>query len=173
MKRTVFLFGSIAGLIVTAMMVFTSLGCYHNPDFKGSMVLGYAGMLAAFSFVFWGTKYYRDKIADGSISFGKAFQIGLYITLIASSMYVVTWLVEFYLFIPDFMEKYTFHVLKEAKDSGSNAAELEKKSAEMLQFSEWYKSPLLVILITYSEVLPIGLLITLFSSIILKRKAKP
>jgi hypothetical protein len=106
------------------------------------------------------------------ITFGKAFKIGLLISLIASSMYVIVWLVEYYAFIPDFMDKYTSHVLKAAREDGATPAELEKKAAEMAEFKEMYRNPLAVILISYTEVLPIGLAVSLICAWILRRKQK-
>lgn len=172
MKKTVLTYGLIAGLIVTAMMVYSTWMCMRSEDFKPSMVLGYAGMLLAFSFVFIGIKNYRDKHNQGIISFSKAFKIGLYISLIASTLYVVTWLIEYYTFFPDFMDKYTEFVLKDAKADGASDAELGEKAAEMAKFSERYKNPIFVVLITYAEILPLGILISLISAFILKRKSK-
>src|SRR6218665_1281532 len=88
MKKNVFVFGSIAGLIVSALMLWSIAACYKNADFEGSMLLGYASMLLAFSFVFVGIKNYRDKYNEGVISFGRAFKIGLFITLIAFTRFV-------------------------------------------------------------------------------------
>lgn len=170
MKRNVIVFGSISGLIVTAMMVLSVSMCYNSPDFEPNMILGYAAMLAAFSFVYIGIKNYRDKYNGGGISFGKAFKVGILISLIASTMYVVGWLLDYYLFVPDFMDKYTEHVLINAEREGATAAELTAKANEMAEYKEMYKSPIMVILITYSEVLPIGLVVTLISSLILKKK---
>src|SRR5687767_1803822 len=109
MKKNILIFGLISGLIITAMMVGATVSCYNNPDFKGNEVIGYAGMLIAFAFIFVGIKNYRDKYNQGVISFGKAFKIGFYIALIASTLYVLAWLIEYYLFMPDFMDKYTAH----------------------------------------------------------------
>lgn len=173
MKKTILINGLIAGFIVTAMMVTSSLLCYKNPNFEGSMVLGYLGMLLAFSFVFVGIKSYRDKHNSGTITFGEAFKIGLFITLIASTVYVAVWLVEYYFFIPDFMEKYTAHVLKQAAEKGATAAEIQNQTAQMETYKEWYKNPILIILMTYAEILPIGLVVTLISALILKRNQKP
>lgn len=170
MKKNVLVFGLISGAIISAMMVFSVLSCYNDPDYKGNMVLGYAGMLIAFSFIFVGIKNYRDKYSNGIITFGKAFKTGLLIALIASTAYVVVWLFDYYLFVPDFMDKYNAHLLKQAKEAGADAATLSKKMAEAENFKEMYKNPLFVILITYSEVLPIGIVIALISALILKRK---
>jgi len=172
MKKNVLIFGFCSGLLITLMMVITSMLCYNNPNFEGSMLLGYATMLIAFSFIFVGIKNFRDKYNDGLITFGKAFKIGLLICLIASTCYVLAWLVEFYVFIPDFMDKYVDHVLKQSREAGATEAEIAKQVAEMATYRDMYKNPLGVIFLTYVEVLPMGLLIALISALILKRKRR-
>lgn len=172
MKKIVIVFGLISGLIVTSLMIINVVKCYHNEDFESSMVLGYASMLLAFSFIFVGVKSFRDKHNNGVISFGKAFKIGLFISLIASSLYVIVWMFYYYLFIPDFMDKYTSHMIVEAKRNGATAAELAATKSEMAGYKEMYKNPFYVILLTYSEILPLGLLISLISALILKRKTE-
>lgn len=172
MKKNVIVFGLISGSIVSAFMAVSMMLMSKNPNFEGSMLVGYASMLIAFSFIFVGIKNFRDKYNDGVIKFGKAFLIGLYIALIGSTMYVVTWLIEYHFFIPDFMDTYSAHVIAHAKSSGASAAEIEKQVAEMAYYKEMYKNPLFVILFTYFEVLPIGILIALISALILKKKNK-
>lgn len=172
MKKIILTNGLISGIIVSAFMVYGTLSCYNNPDFEPNMVLGYAGMLLAFIFVFIGIKQFRDKINNGAISFGKAFLVGLYISLIASTIYVAVWLVEYYVFIPDFMEKYTASLLKTAQQNGAGLTELEQQKTEMAFYSNLYKNPIGVILLSYAEILPIGLLFTLISALILKKKEK-
>lgn len=170
MKKNVLTFGLISGLIVTAMMIYGSIRLSNNEDFKASALLGYATMIVAFAFIFIGIKNFRDKHNGGTVSFGKAFRIGLYITLIASTMYVVVWLVEYYVFVPDFIEKYTACAMKNAKADGATEAELTKQAASLATYAKMYKNPLFVILLTYMEILPIGLVIALISALILKRK---
>jgi len=172
MKRIVIRYGIIAGLIVAAWCVGAIALCYSRNNFEGNMLLGYASMILAFSFIFVGVKSYRDQEQNGFISFGKAFKIGLFISLVASIIYVIAWLIDYYLFIPDFMEKYTAHVLKQTQAEGISQIELNKKAAEMTSYKEMYENPLLVVLITYSEILPVGLIISLISALLLKRKAE-
>ena len=172
MKKIVIVNGVIAGLIVAAMF-FITMGIYHKDgNYEGSMWVGYASMLLAFSLIFVAIIRYRDKYNNGSISFGKAFKIGLYITIIASTIYVVAWLIDYYVFIPDFAEKYAAHMLDKLKASGASAAEIAKQTKEMANFTEMYKNPVMVVLFTYLEILPVGLLLTLVASFILKRKLK-
>lgn len=134
------------------------------------MVVGYSAMILAFSLVFVGVKNFRDKENAGIITFGKAFQIGFLIALIASTMYVVTWLVDYYFFIPDFMEKFCTQAIETAKANGASNAEIKAQTAEMENYKEMYKNPLGVIFLTYMEILPVGLVVSLISALILKRQ---
>ena len=157
MKKIVIVNGLIAGAIVAAMFLIT-MGLYHkNGNFDGGMWVGYASMLLAFSLIFVAIIRYRDKYNNGVVSFGKAFRIGLYITLIASTIYVVTWLIDYYVFIPDFADKYATAILDKLKASGASAAKIANQTKEMASFKEMYKNPLFVILFTYLEILPVGL----------------
>ncbi len=172
MKRNVLVFGLMSGLIITIMMVVTINYCVKHQDFEGNKVWGYTGMIAAFAFVFLGVKNYRDKYNNGIISFAKALKLGFLISLVGSTIYVGVWLIDYYVFIPDFMDRYTEHVLNASRKSGASAAELEKTTKEMASFKEWYKNPLFVILITYAEILPVGLIVSLITALLLKRKSK-
>lgn len=171
MKRNVIVFGLIAGAIVSAWMFGSIAWCYPSGNFEGNMWLGYASMLLAFSLVFVGVKNYRDKYNNGVISFGNAFKLGLLITLVASTVYVVVWLVDYYVFIPDFMDKYAAHEIRKAQTSGGSAAEIKDKVDMMLNMKEKYRNPLFVVLFTYFEILPVGLLVTLISALILKNRS--
>lgn len=169
MRKVIILYGVIAGLIVSAMMA-ASMGYFcAKGDFDSGLIYGYAAMLVAFSMIFIGVKSFRDKHNGGVISFGKACKIGLLMTLIASTIYVISWLITYYCFIPDFMDKYAAAMLAKEQASGISADELAKKTAEMAQMKEWYKNPLVVILMTYVEILPVGIVVTLISALALKR----
>lgn len=172
MKKNVFVFGALAGLIVSVFMVCSIALCYGKEQFEGNVVIGYAAMIIAFSFIFVGIRNYRNKYNGGVISFGKAFRVGLYITLIASTIYVLVWLVDYYVFIPDFMDKYATHIIEATEKSGVSQAELSKKMEEMAGYQKMYQNPLFVILLTYVEILPVGLVVTLISSLLLKKKRK-
>jgi hypothetical protein len=173
MKKNVLVFGSIAGLIITTMMVFSAYECCTNPEMKSNDVIGYAGMIAAFSFIFIGIRNYRDKFNSGTITFGKAFLTGFYMSLVASTIYVGVWLIDYYVFIPDFLDKYIAHVMRETKADGASPSELTEKASEMASFKELYKNPILVVVISYAEVLPLGMIISLISAFFLKRKQRP
>ena len=171
MKKNAIIFGLLSGAIITGIMIYSAITLYNGKDFEPNMVLGYAAMLAAFSFVFVGIRNYRNKYNGGVINFGKAFMIGLYITLIASTIYTGVWLVIHYMFMPDFMDKYVAFALDNAAKNGATANELTLQAKDMATYQELYKSPFWVVMLTYGEVLPIGLAVTLISALILKKKS--
>jgi hypothetical protein len=156
MKKLVLVYGIIAGLIVAGMMAFSTGYFCAKGDFEGGMIYGYSAMIIAFSMIFVGVKSFRDKHNGGTINFGKAFKIGLFISLIASTIYVISWLINYYfLYLILWINMQLCNA--KAKSSGISADELAKKTAEMAQMKEWYKNPLFVILMTYVEILPVGL----------------
>ncbi|MFZ4754050.1 MAG: DUF4199 domain-containing protein [Chitinophagaceae bacterium] len=175
MKKIILTYGLISGVIVAGIMLLSMnyfSHCEGSMDFNSSMVVGYASMLLAFSLVFVGVKQYRDKFNAGQISFGKAFRIGFFIVLVASTMYVVAWLFNYYLLMPDFLEKYSAHMLEEMKAQGASAEKIQKESKEMASFAKMYQNPFFNALMTYLEILPMGLIVTLISAFILKRRVQ-
>lgn len=174
MKKNILIYGLIAGIVVSTLMLFTVnyiSHCEGSIDYESSMLIGYASMLIAFSLVFIGIRNYRDKYNNGVISFGKAFKTGTMIVLIASTIYVAAWLIDYFFFIPDFLEKYSANTLEKLKAGGATQLEVDKQTKEMASFAEMYKNPFFNALMTYVEILPVGLIVTLISSFILKRKA--
>ena len=170
MKRNILIYGLISGLIVAVLMGVNLLLVTDTGNFDNGMLLGYASMLIAFSMIFVGIKNYRDKYNGGVIRFGKAFKVGFFMTLIASTIYVIVWLIEEHYFFPDFIDKYTAHELSKLQASGISAEKLTSKTKELVDAKEMYKNPALKILFTYTEILPVGLVVTLISALILKRK---
>lgn len=169
MNKTVLTYGIIAGLIVTVMMWLT-LGSGEH-DFDNGLWIGYTTMVVAFSTIFFAVKSYRDKQNAGAITFGKAFLIGLYITLIASTMYVASWMVLSATTGEEFMAEYYQHEKARMESSGMPTPEVEAKLKEMDEMMELYNNnPVFKAGITYTEILPVGLLISLVSAAFLKRR---
>ncbi len=171
MKKTVLIFGSIAGLTASIWMaVLMLMLSKDHENMELSMALTYLGMLIAFAFIFVGIKNYRDKVNNGKVSFGKAFGIGFLIALIASLFYVATWAFIYHNYLPDFMENYMAKAIEELKTQNLPAAELQAQIDEMNQAAEQYKNPLFFVAWTLIEILPVGIIVTLICSLILKRK---
>jgi hypothetical protein len=165
MKRTILVFGLISGGLVGLFLVAASL-----INFKGGAWFGYTTMIIALSMIYVGVRNFRDKFNEGVISFGKATKIALGITLIASTIYVLTWLVEYYVFIPDFMDKYAVELGRQARASGLSPEALQKKLSEIESVRVAYRNPVMVVLYTYAEIAPVGIIISLLTALLLKRK---
>jgi hypothetical protein len=155
------LFGSI---IVSALLVFVTMYMKANPEKEVNMLIGFAVMILAFFFVALGIKQQR-KTNNELISFGKAFMTGFWITFIISTIYVLVWLIIFYNFFPNFAEHYTDMAIAKASPD-----EVAKVTEDMNSFKEMYKNPILVILFTYMEILPLGIVFSLVSALIFKKK---
>ena len=172
MKRTVLIYGAIAGAVVSAFMSIMMIITANEETVHtgaSSMVIGYLGMLIAFTFIFVAIKSYRDKQNGGIISFGKAFSMGLLIALLASTLYVITWAVVYKNFLPNYMDRYCAAMIEQAKVSLAGA-DLEAKIAEINKAKEMYATPWGFTLFTYAEILPVGILVSLIAAFVLKRK---
>ncbi len=173
MKKTSLVFGAISGVIISVFMGISMaiMGCGAGETGNGSMIIGFSAMVVAFSFIFVGIKNYRDKQTGGTLTFGKGVLLGFLISFIASTIYVITWGVEFHFFMPDFMDKYSAMQVKQLQESGISGAALIKALKSIESASYNYKhNPFFFAMYTYREILPIGILITLISAWILKRK---
>jgi len=170
MKRNVTIYGLILGALLSGNTIYMVNKICSNPNFKSNDVIGYTTMILIFSLVFFGVRNYRNNELDGMISLWQAFKTGAIIAFIGSTMYVVLGLSYYHLFAPDFLDKFTEHVLHMASINNATEAELAAKTKEMLDFKEMYKNPLFAIFISYMEVFPIGLIVSFISALILRKK---
>lgn len=164
MNNTILKYGILGGIVVSLFMCAVTYFMKQNPTQEPSMVLGFGSMLLTFSIIVYGM-YIIRKQNNNSITFLNAFKAGFLMTLIASTIYVLVWLIIYYNFFPNFMEIYGDMVLKNVKPN-----ELAKATEEVKWMKEVYQSPLGIIGMTYVEILPLGTLITLIASLFLKRK---
>ena len=175
MKKTVITFGLISGLIIVVLgYATTSLATDANGrlDFSKGEIFGYINMLIALSMIFFGIRQYRERYLDGRITFGQAFKVGILISLIASVIYVLGWMV--YYNTSDlgetFPAQYLDHMKEKWAAAGMSADQINQKAQGFEKNMEMFKNPLIMAGMTLMEIFPIGLVITLISAFILKRK---
>ncbi len=164
-------YGLIGGIIVAVFMLVnhSMLDPEQESSYTYAEWLGYAGMVIALSTIFFGVKLYRDQELDGFISWGHAFLTGLSIAVVASALYVVSWLLYSSFLFPDFMDQYFEYSVERVKQSGEDSAEIEKRIKEMMQFRESYERPMVKIGITFLEIFPVGLIVSIISALILRK----
>lgn len=169
MRKIVLTFGLIAGAILSAMMLI-ALPFQDQIGFDRGAIVGYTSMVLAFLMVYFGVRSYRDNVAGGRVTFGRAFAVGLMITAVATVCYVATWEFIYYNLAPDFSDKYAAYAIEKARQSGATEAQIAVKTKEMAEFKEMYKNPLVNIAFTFLEPLPVGLVFALVTAGVLSRR---
>jgi hypothetical protein len=169
MKKTILTFGLISGAI-SAVLMLATMPFIHRIGFDKGMYVGYTGMVLAFMMVFFGIRSYRENVGGGEITFGRAFTIGILITLISSVCYVITWEIIYFGLNPDFCEKYTNYMVEKARNSGASAQMIEATRQQMRDLKALMDNPFLNAAMSFLEPLPVGLLITVISALILRKR---
>jgi hypothetical protein len=169
MKKIVITFGLISGGIA-ALMMFVTMPFVGRVSYESLTVLGYTIFVACFLMVFFGIRSYRDNVGGGTITFGKAFTVGILITLLSCAIYIISWEFIRPQFFPTFLDDYLTHMVEKMRAEGATQEALNQQIQQNEQFKQWYKNPFIRYAMTLMEAFPVGLLMTLISSLILKRK---
>jgi len=171
MRNIVLRFGLASGVILILVSAVLMPLCMKGViNFEHNEILGYTAMVLAFLMVFFGIRSYRETVAGGAISFGKAFQVGILICLVTCAMYVLGWEIAYFNFFPDFFSQYSASVLAKMHARGASAADIQKTAAQMAEMGKHYHNLFYNSAITFMEIFPVGLIVTLVSAAILRRK---
>jgi hypothetical protein len=167
MSRIILIFGTVAGLIVAVPMCL--LVANAEPGSAAtSHFTGYLIMLLALSLVFVGVKRLRDRELGGVIRFVPALLAGLGISAVAGVIYVIGW--EITLAVTDFafIDSYSNAAIEAARAKGASAAEVEAVAAKMGEFRQQYANPFFRLPVTFIEIFPVGLVVSLISAALLR-----
>ena len=170
MKKTVLTFGLISGLLISVLMA-GSLLLADKIGSGHSMALGYTIMVASFLLIYFGIRSYRDNILAGQISFGRAFACGILITLITTACYVAMWEVLYFNFMPHFMDGYFAAQIHKVQSSGLDPATIAARVTAIRRSQQLYQNPFVNMAYTFIEPFPVGLIITLVSAGLLRKKS--
>ena len=72
--------------------------------------------------------------------------------------------------MPDFADKYASHVIEKARASGASQQVIDTQLQQIKSFKAMYDNPFINAAITFTEPFPIGLIVTLISAAILRKK---
>ena len=167
MLRDILKYGVIAGLIVGILMAATIPLVRNTPAEPYGMAIGYTTMLIALSTIFVAIKRRRDA-QGGVIRFWPAFALGLGISVVAGIIYVIAWDIMLPLLPGDFMGELIADMVETEKAKGLSGEALAKLTADMEQFRRDYANPLYRWPITFTEVFPVGVLVSLVSALVLR-----
>lgn len=168
MLRSILKYGVIAGLIVGGFEIVTFTAFSGMPPLKYGMLIGYTTMLIALSAVFVGIKHHRDVDRGGVIGFWPALGVGLGVSVVAGVFYVVAWEIVQAMSHMDFASAYANAILESEKAKGASPEALAKMSAEMAEFKVQYANPMFRLPMTFMEIFPVGVLVSLVSAGLLR-----
>ena len=169
MKKTILTFGLISGAF-SALMLSATVPFADKIGFDKGEYLGYTVIVLSFLLVFFGIRSYRDHVNHGQITFGRAFTVGIGITLISCACYVVTWEILYFHFLPGFMDKYSAYMVLKLQASGASSENIQAQMQQIKKYKEMYDNPLLNAAMTFIEPFPVGFVMTLLSAAVLRRK---
>ena len=169
MFHAILKYGLIAGLVVggISFTMFTAMGDDHN--FDHGMVIGYATMLVALTAVFVGIKRHRDRELGGVIRFWPAFGMGVSMSVIAGILYSLSWEASQAITGGDFMAAYSSYMIEQARAEGQSAAAIAEMTKQMAEFKVMYANPWFRLQMTFSEIFPVGVLVSLVSAALLRK----
>jgi hypothetical protein len=162
MTKLILTFGIPSGLfIILAMIAGMELG--HGQEW-----LGYLIMFIVFTTIYVAIRKHRDQDLGGVISFTKALLIGLGIASVAGVVYVAVW--EFYSSFSDhqFIDTYVASMSEKIQASGKSPEEIAQSIADLEAMGERYRNPLYRLPMTFLEVFPPGVLVSLGSALALR-----
>ncbi len=170
MKNIILKYGLYSGAVSAALMVLMALHFNRTRSCEGGEIYGYGGMILSMLFVYLGVRVFRERERNGSITFGEAFKVGGLIALISCVCYVVVWMFVYKFIMPDFLDMYIAFSMDKMKADGAEQTAIQKATEQMNQYKILYANPFYRAGLTFIEPLPVALLMSLISAVILRKK---
>ena len=170
MLRIILIYGLIGAVIVGGPMLWGMLTFDVNSGEmpENGALIGYATILVALTGVFLGVKHYRDKEKGGVIKFMPALGVGLGISAVASLGWVIAWEISLAVTKFDFVTAYYGAMIEQAQADGATAEKIAQMRTEQEGFASMYSNPVIRMGITFVEMFPIGVVISLISAALLR-----
>lgn len=169
MRKTVLKFGVWSGLVMAVLML-AGIPLEHRIGTSRALLLGYTTMVLSFLLVYFGIRSYREKDGGGRITFARGLVVGFGITAITCVCYVATWEVVYFGFMPHFMDSYWAAEVAKVKASGASEEKIAQKVKAIDESQRMYNNPVYNAGMTFLEPLPVGLVMSLVSAGMLRRR---
>jgi uncharacterized protein DUF4199 len=166
MKKTVLTYGLISAVVAAVLLL------AHLPFMDGgakALILGYTGIVLSSLLIFFGVRSYRENVGNGKISFGRGLAVGILIALFSAAGYVAAWEVV-YFSNPGIADHIFDKQIDDLKAQGAPQAQIDAAVVQNESFKKLYSNPFVNVAFTFLEPFPVGVLMTLISAVILRRK---
>lgn len=161
-------YGSVAGVIVGLPLFCLTVALNGHPPLPYGMAIGYLTMLIALTAVFIATKRHRDLDLGGVIKFWPAFGLGLGISFVAGVFYVLAWETALAITHLDFAGDYARVLIAQKQAAGVHGPALARFATQMEAYKAQYANPLYRLPMTFAEIFPVGVLVSLTSAALLR-----
>lgn len=169
MLRIILGYGLIGAVIVGVPLAWGMLSMPADGSMpENGALIGYTTILVALTGVFLGVKHYRDKVLGGVIKFLPALGVGLGISAVASLGWVIAWEISLAVTKFDFVAVYNQMLLEQAQSEGASAEKLAQVARDGEAFGQMYANPVIRMGITFLEMFPIGVVISLITAALLR-----
>ncbi len=154
-------YGLYLGLasILIQLIIYVSGMTYEQPWWAGVV-----GFVVSIILVFLGTKSFRSN-NNGLLSFGEGLKVGIGISLISAIIGVIYNQIFVNFIEPDFMENSMEVARQQMAEQNLTSEQIDAA----LQISEGFSSPVATIGLTLIGGLFVGFIISLFTTLILKK----
>jgi len=172
MKKVILRFGAWSSLFMFIFFVLTWLviGLTH-VEHKVQGAIGYVAIICPLLFVYFGIRYYRDKVNNGSITFLTALKLGMLIIILPTISFAIIETVYVFYIDPKFYENLAAYDLEQYRKILS-PAQYALKLKEVNEGLQWDKNLLNNFGGMILTIGALGTIVTVISSLILMRKAK-
>ena len=170
MKQTVFRFGIYATIAIVVLSAIHFFVILPVASYEFAEIAGYLTMLLSMVFVFIGIRHYRDRVNQGSLSFGQGMKTGTLITLVPSVFFGMFDVLYTEVLNPTWKADYLAESIERARKTLPES-EFATAKANLESQMEWFNNPVFQFLLMAATVFIIGLIVTIISSLALRRKA--
>lgn len=173
MKKTILIYGLVGAIFLGGMFFLFPHSEGENTDYSMGEVIGYLSMLVGLTTVVLGVRSISNNLKPNPFSFFTAFKSGMGIAIIGSIGYAIGWMIYFNMVGDNGMMDGYFEQQIAGIENSTVLTDLEKTDEieSAIKFKDLYLNNSLVMFgMTLLEILPIGLLVSLISAFVFKRK---
>lgn len=173
MKKTVLTFGILAGVLIFAytylsLMIVGDFAHATPKDMEMAEWLGYVRYLLLLLGIIMAMHTYR-KNTPGIIPYGRAFVVGLLVSLVIGFFVGLMEYTYVAFTNPDFYDQYAKVMIEGLKEKGASAKELEEMRQQQESYA-WLTNPFATGAFYFLETSVIGTIMSLIAALFLRRK---
>jgi hypothetical protein len=171
MKQAVLRYGIYASISILVLAAINLSIVAKTADYFTQEVTGYLTILLSMIFVFAGIRHFRNHVNGGSLTLWEGVKMGILIALIPAIFFGLFDVLYTEVLNPVWKEEYYNHYVQQLKESTPP----EKLSGELQKLEEqkeMFGNPAMQFLIMSGTVFIIGAIVSIISSLTL-RKNKP